>query len=280
MLFFCKKQGILGKMLENNRRKTFLGNFMLKIKSIYNQIVREAYNIEPSLPQKYWPDFYKEWVDGGKTPNWDVFFKQLPKKMQPKAKQDIIKAQNSQKPQSQQQQQSAAQPATTQQVQTPQVPTSTQQQKGFSNLWGLLGNKPQQQQQTPATQISPQQQPVNATELATSLQSAIRGFGKAYNAQIKPYNESIKIINNIVQGLSSQSGAQFLQFNPQIGSQVQEIVTTLNNATQQEALDAQFISQLSQKVQSLSKIMQPQQQKARAASLILTPRIATASSIF
>ena len=249
---------------------------MLKIQPIYNYFVREAYNIDPGLPQNYWPNFYQEWINEGQTVPWDTFFKQLPKKMQPKAKQDIIKAQNSQKPQSQQQQPSLVQPATTQQQLTPSQPS---QQKGFSNLWGLLGNKPQQQ--TPATQTPLQQQPVNATELATSLQSAIRGFGKAYNAQIKPYNESIKIINNIVQGLSSQSGAQFLQFNPQIGNQVQEIVTTLNNATQQEAIDAQFISQLSQKVQSLSKIMQPQQQKARAAtSVILTPRIATASSIF
>lgn len=229
---------------------------MLKIQPIYNQFVREA--VGPL------PEYYKKKK------------RVIPQQRGPRG-------------------QFASPVATAQPAAKQQVPAA--QQSGKPGIWDRLRGawdsfkNPTQQTPTSQTQVQSPQAPINPKELATSLQQATQGFAKAYNAQIKPYKASIEIVNNAVQGLLSMPPYQ--QLNPQIGSQVQEFVTILQNATQQEAIDAQFISQVSQKAQSLSKMLLPQQSNkastqptttaipplAVAASLVLTPRTGTPSFV-
>jgi len=132
------------------------------------------------------------------------------------------------------------------------------------------------QGQAPAEAAPAAPQALGAQQLSQQLSQAIKGFGTAYNAQIRTFNPAIAAINKVVQGLASQQGSQMLQFNPQMSGQIQQLVTTLTNATQEEAMDQAFISQLAQQADALAKAMYPQTQSRAAMTLTAGSAMPTA----
>jgi hypothetical protein len=209
---------------------------MLKLQSHFGYIKTAQAYPQPQ-PSRNYVEEWRQLKNLGKRISWTNFFNKLSPEEQPIARQQVQqynsnkaksnpgsfkakpKTQPTTIPFPQQQPQnepevSPTQPSTPQQsgiwfngkftpdaVNAPRSPNMISNDPS-SDPFNDLGDQPFNQSATP--QAAPQAAPqINPQQLAQNLQQAIKNFGNAYNAQIKPYNDAIKAIHKIIQALSN-----------------------------------------------------------------------------
>ena len=112
--------------------------------------------------------------------------------------------------------------------------------QGVKNWFSGEGN------QQPQTGQNPQQ-------ISQQLRQAWTQFRQLHNQQIQQLNPAMKSIKQVMDGMVSQQGAQAMQMQPGVQSQITQLIQSLQQAVSEENKDVQMIATI---VQSADDIAQ------------------------